>query len=85
MIDVVERNLGKKFETEDEKADDSNTGMWEREITSNSEILQPMRWMMIKYYGIYLIDEKNLSIIKHEQVNRDVYSRNSQTFICPIA
>ena len=28
MIDVVERNLGKKFETEDEKADDSNTGMW---------------------------------------------------------
>ena len=27
MIDVVERNLGKKFETEDEKADDSNPGM----------------------------------------------------------
>ena len=27
MIDVVERNLGKKFETEDENADDSSTGM----------------------------------------------------------
>ena len=27
MIDVVERNLGKKFEAEDEKADETNTGM----------------------------------------------------------